>query len=84
MKCEDCKFWSEKDKYEECIGIDVRKCNRVKMFWDCTEWGDEGNNYERRLTKEAEGHKAFTQDGSDYIAHLLTVADFGCVQFEPK
>jgi len=54
------------------------------MFWDCTEWGDEDNNYERRFTKAAENNKAFVQDGSDYIAHLLTLGDFGCNQFEAK
>jgi hypothetical protein len=84
MNCKDCKYWSERDQYEDDKGVDVRKCTRVKMFWDCTEWGDEDNNYERRFTKQAEGDKAFVKDGSDYIAHLLTLGDFGCNQFEAK
>jgi hypothetical protein len=84
MYCKNCKYWMDRKHLDGDNKIDVRKCLRVKMLWDCTEWGDESNDYERRFTKAAENNKAFMQDGSDYIAHLLTLGDFGCNQFEVK
>ena len=82
MICKNCKYWSERDKYDEDKKIDVRKCTRVKMFWDCTEWSESDEYDGRVFTDAAKGNKAFVQDGSDYIAHLLTLGDFGCNQFE--
>lgn len=52
------------------------------MFWDSTEWVDSDKiDPERDLKPEFKDNKAFVQDGSDYIAHFLTKADFGCNQF---
>jgi len=80
MKCENCTFWSMNtdSKYPAHLGLG--KCKRVKLFWNCTEW--EKPDCDRLVfTKEAENNKAFVQDGSDYKAELITLKDFGCVQF---
>jgi len=82
MTCKHCKYWEVREGRGEEKNLGIKRCTRVKMFWDCTEWGDESNNYERIFTKEASSNKAFLQDGSDYKAHLLTLGDFGCNQFE--
>ena len=83
MKCENCKYWTKETDYFYPAHIRLGKCKRVKLFWDCTEWGDLDNgDYGRKLTDQAEGNKAFVQDGSDYKAELITLNDFGCVQFE--
>lgn len=81
-RCLDCKHWARgtDGHYPDHHGLG--KCMRVRLFWDCTEWGDESADFQRVFTKEAEGNLAFVQDGSDYRAELLTLADFGCVQFE--
>ena len=82
MICKNCKYWTESDGHSEVKRIDVRKCTKVKMFWDCTEWGEEEDDFERVFTGDAKNNKAFVQDGSDYMAHFLTLSDFGCNQFE--
>jgi hypothetical protein len=81
MKCEDCKHWSKDTDGDYPDHFKLGKCKRVELFWDATEWEPPG--YERQvLTEKARGNKAFVQDGSDYRAELLTLSDFGCVQFE--
>ena len=81
--CGQCRHWMETDNnYPKDFGLG--KCGRVRLFWECTEWGDVGEDFRRIFTEEAKGNKAFVQDGSDYRAELITLADFGCVQFERK
>ena len=77
MKCADCKYWREYG--EKPKNIELGKCDKVKMFWDRTIWSEDGED--RIMVDPTE--KAFVQDGSDYMAYLLTAHDFGCVQFEP-
>ena len=81
-KCVDCKHWDKNTDSDYPDNFDFGKCRNVVMFWDATEW--EEPDYERRvLTKDAEGKKAFVQDGSDYRAELITLKDFGCNDFTP-
>lgn len=75
-RCKDCKWWSKDAENDPSL----HKCLHVMELWDASEWGDNGDG--RVLTEKAEGHKAFVQDGSDYMAKLLTRPDFGCVEFE--
>lgn len=77
--CEGCKYWDTESWMQE---RDVRKCKRVPMLWDAFDWTADGDG--RVLTPEYAWAKAFVQDGSDYTASLITAADFGCTQFEPK
>ena len=83
MNCGKCKFWMKEDGGYYPSSFGLGKCGRVKLFWECTEWGYMPNdNYGRVLTDDAKDYKAFVQDGSDYRAELITLSDFGCVQFE--
>ena len=81
-RCTTCIHWSRPEK--ERYPLEVGRCKRVKQFWDSTEWRDVGDDYRRVFTPEAEGHLAFVQDASDYSAKLLTLADFGCVQYAER
>ena len=81
-RCATCRHWSS--PAEQQYPLEVGKCKRVKMFWDSTEWRDVGDDYLRVFKSEAEGHLAFVQDASDYSAKLLTLADFGCVQYAER
>ena len=77
MKCKDCKHWEReylRDKWADNPTHEVKKCNKVKMFWDSTDWDREGD---RRIFLNDD--LAFVQDGSDYHAELLTKADFAFV-----
>lgn len=81
--CKNCKYWSLTNDYP-IANTQIGKCKKVKMFWDSTEWTDEETedfSTIRRIKKENENDKAFAQDGSDYIAYLLTLEKFGCNQF---
>lgn len=82
MKCKDCKHWEReylRDKWADNPTQEVKKCNKVKMFWDSTDWDKEGD---RRIFLNDD--LAFVQDGSDYHAELLTKSEFGCVMWEAK
>lgn len=81
QKCACCKHWTHDTDGDYPKHFGLGKCDRVRLFWECTEWND---NYQRVLTKESMSNKAFVQDGSDYRAELITTAEFGCVQFDPK
>ena len=54
----------------------------MPMFWDSTEWSEEGDG--RQIKSEFINQKAFLQDGSDYRAFLIVSDDFGCVMHEEK
>lgn len=81
--CKNCKYWEETDVYP-IKNMKIGKCKRVKMFWASTEWTEEEREdyvVIRKLLKDRENDKAFVQDGSDYVAYLLTLEEFGCNQF---
>jgi len=52
------------------------------MFFESTQWNKEKGD--REFRPEFSHVKAFTQDGSDYVAWLYTKPDFGCVMHEKK
>ena len=87
--CKDCIHWAEGDKedYSKLIGAGV--CKRAKQFWDSTEWetviDEEGCEPDEIIrSAKSKDDLMFVQDGSDYHAELITLPDFGCVQFENK
>lgn len=82
MKCKDCKHWATEeliDKWSDNPTREVKKCRKVKMFWDSTDW-----DYKGKKRTFLNDDLAFVQDGSDYHAELLTKAEFGCVMWEAK
>lgn len=83
MKCENCKHWDSKGLYHAYDESDLKKgvCERIKPHFDCYEWGCGGD---LKLKDSRKDDKAWTQDGSDYHAYLITLKDFGCVHFEAK
>lgn len=79
--CKNCKHWAE--SANALKGYRIGKCERVGMFWNRTDWKEvKEDQWERVLNPEYKNDKAFAQDGSDYMATLETLEDFGCVQFE--
>jgi hypothetical protein len=76
--CATCAFWKAPEDYETSAkSLGLRKCTAVPMFWDATEWSEDGDA--RQFRAEFKDTKAFAQDGSDYRAELWTKGDFGCV-----
>lgn len=86
MECKDYKFWKESDKNDYSKLIAVGYCKKAKMFWESTEWhyNDEALEVTRELKPEFKENGVFVQDGSDYLAYMITQPNFGCVKFETK
>ena len=78
-KCKDCKFWEKPDDEYRGDVPGVGICDAVVEYWDAGEWNSDGY---RQLKSKHAGKLAFVQDGSDYMAQLKTMPEFGCVQFE--
>jgi hypothetical protein len=80
-RCDQCQHWDRDNKENVYTPgmTDVRKCNRAGMFWDVTEWSDDGA---RAVKAEHKDDQMFVQDGSDYYAFLLTRAGFYCASFK--
>ena len=82
--CENCIYWGDVNDgvfAVDIVGTPVRECRKAVMFWDVTEWVDDGEDYRRKLSPKYDGQKMFVQDGSDYKATLLTLPDFYCAHF---
>ena len=80
--CETCKHWKQPEAWTTGYGLGLGRCQNIPMFWDATEWDEEGEG--RKFLDQYKDTKAFAQDGSDYSAYLLTKPDFGCVSHEPS
>ena len=89
MRCDRCKHWGVgEDGCERRMsgGLLVKRCGKAVEWWYVSEWvesEDDGWHEERNAKPEYAEQKMFVQDGSDYKADLLTVADFFCAHFEP-
>ena len=60
--------------------LGLRACGAVPHAFDVTTFKDGKPVFK----EEAKHVLAVTQDASDYVATLLTKAEFGCVRFEEK
>lgn len=76
--CATCKHWDSKDVYRSMAGLGI--CRAVPMFWDATEWKEDGDG--RQLMPKYAKATAFAQDGSDYQAFLYTRSEHGCTMHE--
>lgn len=88
MKCENCKYWTDKDSYDdwdidqEKKDMGLRRCSKAMELFEATEWRDVNGDYRRAPKPQFEDQKFFVQDGSDYKAEMFTKPDFFCAHFE--
>lgn len=85
--CKNCIYWKdgEYNKLAQLKSTRINFCTMTEQFWDTTEWNrnsDDDYYTPRVLKEEFKNQKAFTQDGSDYMADLITTEDFGCNQWQ--
>lgn len=90
MRCDECKHWN-KAYQNQVQSLIVGQCTRAMPFWDASEWSEELSNKndadglwngpDRVLKPEFADRKFFAQDGSDYMANVLTAPDFFCAEF---
>jgi hypothetical protein len=78
--CNTCKHWQRSEEHEVGHSQGLGRCSAARMLWDYIEWRSDEDNMV--FIEGAEKHKHFLQDGSDYMAYMLTRPDFGCVSHE--
>lgn len=89
MTCKECKHWREEKEDWTATGIGFRKCMAIRERWrieeDATrglEYDDvEGSDFVTKRRNAFKTARAYVQDGSEYVADLITGPDFGCVLF---
>lgn len=89
-KCATCRHWLTGDEgWHQCAdglasatgeAVAIGSCAKLPMFWNATRWAEDGEG--RELLTEHQDTLAFLQDGSDYVAGLLTRGEFGCANHE--
>lgn len=83
--CRSCRHWDTEHVYRQGLAIEIGKCLRIGEYWEASEWieSDDEDIY-RSLKPECKDDLAFAQDGSDYVAYLVTRPDFFCAHFEER
>lgn len=81
-RCDACRWWTKKTDYVEPTEGGLGICGRAMPFWEASEWADVGDDYQRVRKDEFKDRRFFAQDGSDYVATVLTGPDFFCADWE--
>ena len=85
-RCKKCKHWApEGDEYGSLRG--AGECRKAPQMWDVTDrLEDESEPWDeyKVLKPEHATVLAIVEDGSAYKARLVTMPDFGCVQWAAK
>ncbi len=77
--CATCRHWS--DDVQERTGLpELRECEKIPHFEEAKEWNKNFNG--SSVKAKYADVLAFAEDGSGYMANLLTMATFGCVMHE--
>ena len=84
MNCKNCKHWSPGINYYYPNNLGVGTCLRVGLFSNSTKWEATETSEKMVFNDDAKDDKAFVQDAEAHSADLITMPDFGCVQFEPQ
>ena len=95
-RCDRCNNWGR----IECEGaegagwegsaIGFKICMAVRERWrieDSVDWEKFKGNTDAALAAEREAlraSRAYVQDGSEYVAELVTSPDFSCALFQSK
>lgn len=85
-RCKTCKHWTPEDPDEYGSLLGAGECGKAPQVWDVAEVidADEDPNWCRVLKPEHAAVLAVVEDGSSYKARLITMPDFGCVQYEQR
>ena len=95
MRCDSCKHWHTKEVQPEwdAEAIGFHKCKAVRERWDIQDKASEGLDWDAsqedgkwsKVRNDAlKASRAYVQDGSQYIADLVTGPDFFCALHELK
>lgn len=82
--CSSCKYWGAKSDigYLDRVKIlNIKTCTKIPHFYSATDYK---NNEGIFIKPEYVNQLAFCQDATDYIAELLTRAEFFCAHYEEQ
>jgi hypothetical protein len=85
-RCDQCKHWVVYDGYDwEAMNAEFGLCRGVRERWKITDEASKDRINDRELRAAAlKEAKAYVQDGSEYVAQLVTAPDFFCALYEAK
>ena len=94
-RCGSCKHWTEYDGYRDPVQVHYDLERNYETFKVINEEVNRGDRWRKCRGVEENPERtmvdgklvepiplAVTRDGSDYLADLLTQAEFGCVLWE--
>ena len=99
MRCDTCKHWSapvteidEDMPGWEADKVGYRKCNAVRERWEIMDEAgsrhmigvSDTDAWQAARIAALAASKAFVQDGSEYMAQLVTAPDFFCALYSPR
>lgn len=90
--CANCAFWGAgagDDAYAgwEARSVGFRRCSGVQERWTIGEGsylaGEDQDQFAARRIRELSEARAYVEDGSEYMANLVTGPDFFCALHSP-
>lgn len=88
MRCENCKYWKERDKqYHTNLEPKGRwgYCSGIPFVYDMRDPFTRTEDTPLNQTFQFwDKMNAYCEDGSGYSAGTVTLESFGCVNFEEK
>ncbi len=78
--CATCRHWGKKGHHSGIPGLN--ECEKIPMLDGSTEWDRTASA--TVIKKKYSDVLAFAEDGSGYMAQLVTFAEFGCVMHKAK
>lgn len=80
-RCKTCKHWDPVKEGEHGAIPGSGGCKAARQIWEVTERKPPDYD-DLTLLPEHAGLLCFVADGSEYVAELITMPDFGCVMHE--
>lgn len=92
MRCDQCKYWDTQEIEPEwdAEAIGFHKCKAIRERWKIQDEASQGLDWDSsnadhtwaKVRNDAlKASRAYVQDGSEYMADLVTGPDFFCALF---
>jgi hypothetical protein len=87
-RCDKCRHWGvDDDGYDwEAKAVGFHICKAVRERWEITDEASPKRAEEFQQVRQdaLRASRAYVQDGSEYVAQLITGPNFFCALFAPS
>ena len=83
-KCKTCEHWDRYPNGASFVLPGTGQCIAARQLFDVSELDDTSPDDALRLLPAHAGILCAVEDGSQYMARLITMPDFGCVMHQLK